>query len=131
MAFVNDMFREDEMREYDIPRRGKVKFGTGTIDREKDIRLHMYKNGPVDEPSDEFDFIFDIKGCSIFVCLRRRLEEGHMVSWSLINLDISQGENIDRNEVIVELRKAMETYGYYGYTRVPLGFENMNVNVLF
>ena len=61
MGYINDRFREDEVREYDIPNYGKEKFYVGTIDREKDIRLHEYRNGPVDEPSDEFDFIFDYK----------------------------------------------------------------------
>lgn len=131
MAFVNDKFREEEIREYDIPGYGKEKFYAGTIDREKDIQLHEYANGPLNEPSDLFDFIFDIKGCSIFVCLRRRLEEGHTVSWSMVSLDIPQKADIDRNEVIAKLREAMKTYGYYGYKIVPLGFENMNVNVLF
>lgn len=131
MGYINDKFREDEVREYDIPNYGKEKFYVGTIDREKDIRLHEYRNGPVDEPSDEFDFIFDYKGHVIFVCLVQSII-ANTVDWYLKSLEIPSNAAIHRDEVIKELRAAVKTHGCMGYKqKLVLGDTNISVKVWF
>ena len=131
MGFVNSRLSEDEMKEYDIPRYGKVKFGGGTIDREKGIRLFDYANGPVREPSDLFDFVFDWDGCVIFVGLKQKLENG-IVSWSLDYIKIPENAKMERSEVIEELRQAMKVYGYEGYRyfKSPIQ-KHVEENILF
>ena len=63
MGFVNCALEESERRTYRTPRmRQDMVFGGGTIDRENDVRLFCYANGPVREPSDIYSFVFDYKG---------------------------------------------------------------------
>ncbi len=131
MGYINDKFREDEVREYDIPNYGKEKFYVGTIDREKDIRLHEYRNGPVYEPSNEFDFIFDYKGHVIFVCLVQSII-ANTVNWYLKSLEIPSNAAVHRDEVIKELRAAVKTHGYKGYKeKLVLVNKNISVKVWF
>lgn len=111
MAFENCKLEEEEQREYIIPYTNeKVEFGGGTIDRKNNIRLYMYANGPIMEPSDEFSFIFDYKGTVMYPTLRRELI-GDDVSWYLIVPD-----GVDSDETILDaFREAMRVYKHVGY----------------
>ena len=133
MGFINSRLSEDEIREYDIPEYRKFKFGGGTIDREKGIRLFKYANGPGDirDPSNLFDFVFDWDGCVMFVGLKRKLENS-TISWSLDYLDIPESTQLERSEVIEELRQAMKVYGYEGYRyfKSPIQ-KHVEENILF
>lgn len=65
MPFLNCELNQNEFREYDpgYPFVGKafIPYG-GTIYRENDLKLFKYGNGPLREPSNDFQFIFDYKG---------------------------------------------------------------------
>lgn len=129
MAFENCKLEEEEQREYIIPYTNeKVEFGGGTIDRKNNIRLYMYANGPIMEPSDEFSFVFDYKGVVMYPTLRRELK-GDDVSWYLIVPD-----GVDSDETILDaFREAMKVYAYEGYRRYSI--INLNeigiVNIMF
>lgn len=116
MAFENCKLEDEEQREYIIPYTNeKVEFSGGTIDRKNNIRLHMYANGPIMEPSDEFSFIFDYKGRIMYPVLRRELK-GDDVSWYLLN-----PSGVDDNENIMNaFREAMNVYAYEGYSRYAI-----------
>ncbi len=77
MGFVNRMLEENEIKEYvlEYPGKGnKAKAIGGTIDKENDVKLFCYANGPSGkrEPSDIYSFIFDYKGKVYYVHLRKK-----------------------------------------------------------
>lgn len=129
MAFVNDFLKEEERREYTLgwPYSGKiVRFGVGVIDRERDIRLFQYANGPIMEPSDIYSFIFDYKGKVIDIDLQMVFDEndGNTVYWYL-NSKLNIPESIEEEQlnVIQALREAIEAYGISGMARTEKEIE--------
>ena len=107
MAFVNDLLRDDEIREWEP--------GAGTIDREKDLRL-FYDGHPREDMVKNF-FIFDWKGTIIRVTMDKILKE-NSVLWKLKAIDIPRGSGLTKDEVLEELRNAMKVDGFTGYSIV-------------
>lgn len=120
MAFENCRLSDDELRKYDpgYPWQewlhGEFMPGAGTIDRENDIRLFKYGNGPVDEPSDLFQFIFDYKGIPLKVESKKVLGE-HDVYWRGCSIERVKDFPYDYEDVKQALRDAMTVYAFDGY----------------
>ena len=120
MAFENCELNENELRSYDPGYpwmswlHGEFIPDAGTIDRENDIRLFNYGNGPVDEPSDLFQFIFDYKGIPLKVEFRQALKDWD-VYWYGGYIEPDKVFPYDIKDVMQALREAMEVYAYGGY----------------
>ena len=111
MGFVNCALEESERRAYRTSRMDKaMAFGGGTIDRENDVRLFCYANGPVREPSDIYSFIFDYKGEVFDIDFVKYWPKHDTVRW------IKLRSIKDLNEEQLEsLREAMKVYADIGY----------------
>lgn len=126
MAFKNCKLSDDELRKYEpgYPWLQKEFIPTGgTIDRENDIRLFKYGNGPVREPSDLYQFIFDYKGTPLKVQLRQELK-GNDVYWRNCQIECVNDFKYDYDEVKQVLRDAMKVYAYVGFTLPQLMKKN-------
>ena len=127
MSFTNCMLEESERREYWVTQIGKmVKFEGGTIDRDRDIRLHMCYNGPVREMSDEYTFIFDYKGKIMTPVLKQEIKKNN-IYWYSVTLD-----KIDHDETILHaFREAIVAYAVEGYigvfTKINTKCENVYI----
>lgn len=121
MAFENCRLNDDEKRSYDpgYPWQewlhGEFMPGVGTIDRENDIRLFKYGNGPVDEPSDLFQFIFDYKGFPLRVQFRQAVKKDD-VYWCDCGIERVKDFPYDYEDVKQSLRDAMKVYAFIGYS---------------
>ncbi len=111
---------ENELRSYDpgYPWQswlhGEFIPDAGTIDRENDIRLFNYGNGPVDEPSDLYQFIFDYKGIPLKVESKQVLKDWD-VFWRGCSIEQVEDFPYDYADVKQALRDAMKVYAYRGY----------------
>lgn len=120
MAFENCRLNEDEKRSYNpgYPWQewlhGEFMPDAGTIDRENDIRLFKYGNGPVDEPSDLYQFIFDYKGIPLKVQFQQVLKDWD-VYWYGGYIEPNKVFPYDIKDVMQALRDAMMVYAYRGY----------------
>lgn len=120
MAFENCRLDDDEKRTYHpgYPWQewlhGEFMPGAGTIDRENDIRLFNYGNGPVDEPSDLFQFIFDYKGIPLKVEFRQALKDWD-VYWYGGYIEPDKVFPYDIKDIMQALHDAMKVYAYRGY----------------
>ncbi len=126
MGFVNCALEESERRSYETSRMDKtMAFGGGTIDRENDVRLFCYANGPVREPSDIYSFVFDYKGEVFDIDFYQTWVNHDTVDWRVMttNKDLSK-------EQLESLRKAMKVFAGIGYKKDPLIMDHFNkVNV--
>lgn len=117
MSFKNCKLNDDELREYTpgYPYMGKVFIPKdGTIDRENDMRLFKYGNGPISEPSDLYQFIFDYKGTPLKVQFRQALKDWN-VYWCDCQIVCVNDFKYDYDDVKQALRDAMKVYAYGGY----------------
>lgn len=120
MAFENCELNENELRSYDpgYPWQswlhGEFIPDAGTIDRENDIRLFKYGNGPVDEPSDLYQFIFDYKGIPLKVETKQVLKDWD-VFWRGCVIEHVKDFPYDYKDVEQALSDAMKVYAYRGY----------------
>lgn len=136
MAFKNCELNDNELRKYDpgYPWQewlhGEFMPRAGTIDRENDIRLFKYGNGPVDEPSDLYQFIFDYKGIPFQVQLGRVLEDWDVHWRGCCFLNEIDGLEYDHDAVMQALRDAMTVYAYGGYGSVKTN-EKVTVHIEF
>ena len=130
MGFVNCALEESERRTYETSRMNKaMAFGGGTIDRENDVRLFCYANGPVREPSDVYSFVFDYKGEVFDVDFVQNWPKHDTVRW------IKLRSNKDLNEEqLKSLREGMKVFAAIGYTscsKVMDRFNDVNVETSF
>lgn len=118
MAFKNCELNENDRREYNpgYPYMDEVfKPQGGTIDFENNIRLFNYGNGPVDEPSDLYQFILDYKGFPLEVEFKQILCEND-VYWRGCSIKQVKDFPYDYKDVIQTLRDALKVYAYVGYS---------------
>ena len=95
-----------------------------TIDRERNIILFKFRT-PVDWPDQPY-FAFIWKDHPISVQLKKHLPGNNTVEWSLIELSLPKEIENCREEVLVDLREAMKTFGLFG----SLFFIDKPVNVV-
>ena len=129
MEFVNCALEESERRTYETSRMNKaMAFGGGTIDRENDVRLFCYANGPVREPSDIYSFVFDYKGEVFDIDFGQNWPKYDTVRWIKLHTNKKLNE-----EQLESLREAMKVFAFIGYDRcrkVMDHFNNVNVEVV-
>ncbi len=129
MEFVNCALEESERRTYETSRMNKaMAFGGGTIDRENDVRLFCYANGPVREPSDIYSFVFDYKGEVFDIDFGQNWPKHDTVRWIKLHTNKKLNE-----EQLESLREAMKVFAFIGYDRcrkVMDHFNNVNVEVV-
>ena len=126
MGFVNCALEESERRTYRTPRMSQdMVFGGGTIDRENDVRLFCYANGPVREPSDIYSFIFDYKGEIFDVDFYQSWLNHDTIDWRMMYTNKELNE-----EQLESLREAMKVFAFIGYDRCRKVMDHFNkVNV--
>ena len=128
MGFVNCALEESERRSYETSRMDKaMAFGGGTIDRENDVRLFCYANGPVREPSDVYSFVFDYKGEVFDIDFVKYWPKHDTIRWILHTKKKLNEEQLE------SLREAMKVFAFIGYDRcrkVMDHFNNVNVEVV-
>ena len=129
MGFVNCALEESERRTYRTPgMRKDMVFWGGTIDRENDVRLFCYANGPVMEPSDIYSFLFDYKGEVFDIDFYQSWLNHDTVDWRMMYTNKELNE-----EQLESLREAMKVFAFIGYDRcqkVMDHFNNVNVEVV-
>lgn len=112
MAYINERVPEGERRSFLIP--GYIKehtVGKWTIDKKKDYLLFNYHTDR-DNPVDEY-FAFVYKGRVIDMVLNgREFVDPDTRKWKITRISIP--EDLDREEVLSELRKALMVYGCFG-----------------
>ena len=126
MAFVNDLLKDDEIREYKISDYNIIEPGAGTIDREKNLKLFYTGHPHEDMEKNYFAFIWNER--LIRVTMAKILTENSVI-WKLKAIDIPRESGLDRNEVLQELRNAMKAYGLKGYSIVP--YDDVEVEIDF
>ena len=126
MAFVNDRLKDHEIREYKISDYQIIRPGVGTIDREKNLKLFCTGHPHEDMVENYFAFIWDER--LIRVTMAKILTDNSVI-WRLKAIDISRNSDLDRNEVLQELRNAMKVYGLTGYSIVP--YDDVEVEIDF
>ena len=128
MGFVNCALEESERRSYETSRMDKaMAFGGGTIDRENDVRLFCYANGPVMEPSDVYSFVFDYKGEVFDIDFYQSWLNHDTVDWK-----IKYSDKDLNKEQLESLREAMRVFAVIGYDscrKVMDRFNDVNVEV--
>lgn len=112
MAYVNERVLEEEKRAYMIPEYKEITPSYLTIDREKNTKLFKYWTN-IDEP-DEISFAFVYQEMVTDMVLIKDVEE-NMVTWNLKSIRIPDELLSQKQEVMEELRKALKTYGLFGY----------------
>ena len=129
MGFVNCALEESERRTYRTPRMRKdMVFWGGTIDRENDVRLFCYANGPVREPSDVYSFVFDYKGEVFDIDFVQYWPKHDTIQWIL------HAKKKLNEEQLESLREAMKVFAVIGYDscrKVMDRFNDVNVEVRF
>lgn len=112
MAYVNEFVSEKEERSFIIP--GYSKEFTPriiTIDKEKDYILFSYYTDR-DNPVDEY-FAFVYKGRVIKMILNgEEFVDPNTRKWKITSIYIP--EDLDEEDVLTELRKAIVAYGSSG-----------------
>ena len=130
MGFVNCALEEREERTYKTSRMYEERiFGGGTIDRENDVRLFCYANGPVREPSDVYSFVFDYKGEVFDVDFVQDWPKHDTVRW----IKVYSNKNLNE-EQLKSLREAMKVYAYNGYStnyKFMMHVNSVNVETSF
>lgn len=126
MAFVNDLLKDDEIREYKISDYNIIEPGAGTIDREKNLKLFYTGHPHEDMVQNHFAFIWN--ETLIRATMAKILTENSVI-WKLKAIDIPRESGLDRNEVLQELRNAMKAYGLKGYSIVP--YDDVEVEIDF
>lgn len=126
MAFVNDLLKDHEIREYKISDYNIIEPGAGTIDRDKNLKLFYTGHPHEDMVENYFAFIWDER--LIRVTMERTLTETSVI-WKLKAIDIPRKSDLDRDEVVNELRNAMKAYGLKGYSIVP--YDDVEVEIDF
>ena len=126
MGFVNCALEESERRSYRTSRMNKaMAFGGGTIDRENDVRLFCYANGPVREPSDIYSFVFDYKGEVFDIDFVKCWIKHNTIQWTKLPANKKLNE-----EQLESLREAMKVFAVIGYDISPKVMNRSNdVNV--
>ena len=128
MGFVNCALEESERRTYRTPgMRKDMVFWGGTIDRENDVRLFCYANGPVREPSDIYSFVFDYKGEVFDIDFYQSWLNHDTVDWK-----IKYSDKDLNKEQLESLREAMKVFAVIGYDscrKVMDRFNDVNVEV--
>ena len=111
MAYKNVWLPYGEERVFDLPGWGKEKYGSFTIDEDKDAVLlkgTVDKDNPSEKP---FFFYFKGKIVRLFMNCDERVDDS-TVKWKIVGFDIP--DSLDRDEVFAELRKAFTVYGVNG-----------------
>ena len=112
MAYVNQFVHEGEERSFLIPGYSKEYTpGSITIDKEKDYILFKYRTDR-DNPVDEY-FAFVYKGRVIKMILNgEEWIDPNTIKWRITSIYIP--EDLDKEDVLAELRKAVVAYGCFG-----------------
>lgn len=112
MAYINERVPEEERRSFLIPGYNKEHtVGRWTIDKEKDYILFKYYTDK-DNPVDEY-FAFVYKGSVIDMILDgSEFVDSETRKWKIIRISIP--EDLNREEILSELREALITYGCHG-----------------
>ena len=126
MAFVNDLLKDHEIREYKISDYNIIEPGAGTIDREKNLKL-FYTGHPHEDMARNY-FAFIWQETLIRATMERTLTETSVI-WKLKAIDIPRKSDLDRDEVVNELRNAMKVYGLSGYSIVS--YDDVEVEIDF
>ena len=117
MAYVNE---RTDGREFIVPVFGGIKPNVWTRDKEKDSILFAYYEER--ERSSLKYFFFFYKGYGMNVELKASgFADPNTIIWKLVSIDIPDG--LLREEVLMELRKAIEIYGCNGscFKAMPAG----------
>ena len=112
MAYENVWLPYGEERVFDLPGWGKEKYGSFTIDEDKDAVLlkgTVDKDNPSEKP-----FYFYCRGKIAQVVLKGEYTDETTVKWKLVRISVPSG--LAETEVLSELRKAMKVYGHRGHT---------------
>jgi len=112
MAYVNEMISEEEKRAYMIPGYKEITPSILTIDREKNTKLFKYWTN-IDEPK-EISFAFVYQELVTDMILVKSVEK-NTVTWSLKSIWMPNELLSQKQDVMEELRKALKTYGLFGY----------------
>ena len=111
MAYENVWLPYGEERVFDLPGWGKEKYGSFTIDEDKDAVLlkgTVDKDNPSEKP-----FFFLYKGEIVQLYMNGdEYVDDSTVKWKIVGFDIP--DSLDRGEVFAELRKAFTVYGVNG-----------------
>lgn len=126
MAFVNDLLRDDEIREYRISEYQIIEPGAGTIDREKNLKLFYTGHPHEDMVKSFFLFVWDEK--MIRVTMNKILGEACVI-WRLNAISIPRECGLSKEEVLEELRNALRVYGFSGYSIVK--YDDVEVKIEF
>ena len=112
MAYINEYVPEGEKRSFLIPGYTTERtVSKWTIDKEKDYILFKYLRDR-DNPIDEY-FAFVYKGRVIDMVLNgSEFIDPDIKKWKITRISIP--EDLNREEVLSELRKALMAYGCYG-----------------
>lgn len=112
MAYINERVPEEERRSFLIPGYKRERtVGIWTIDKEKDYILFNYHTDK-DNPMDEY-FAFVYKGRVIDMILDgSEFVDSDTRKWKITRIFIP--EDLNKEEVLSELRKALMVYGCFG-----------------
>lgn len=112
MAYINERVPEEEKRSFLIPGYKRERtVGKWTIDKEKNYLLFKY-NTDRDNPVDEY-FAFVYKGKVIDMILDgSEFVDPDTIKWKITRISIP--EDLDKEDVLSELRKALMVYGCFG-----------------
>ena len=111
MAYKNVWLPYGEERVFDLPGWGKEKYGSFTIDEDKDAVLlkgTVDKDNPSEKP---FFFLYKEKTVRLYMNCDEYVDDS-TVKWKIVGFDIP--DSLDRGEVFAELRKAFTVYGVNG-----------------
>ena len=112
MAYVNELVPEEELRTYMIPGYREITPRCWTIDKEKSTKLFWYWTN-IDEPQEQF-FVFVHQEVVIDMVLIKHVRE-NTVTWNLKSITIPDELLPQKQEMMDEIRKALKTYGLFGY----------------
>lgn len=111
MAFKNIMIPEETRKEYEVEGE-KIKPEFCTIDEDRKIML--FRCGTVFEEPDEFYFALIWKEKMLRVLLKQKVENKNTTIWKLLSICIPDEMVKCKNEIMGDLRDAMQEFGFDG-----------------
>lgn len=125
MAYINEYVPKGEERAFDLGYGRKKTPRKWTIDKEKDY-IFFEDYTEIDEPVNQhFAFVYKNKNITM-VLDGSEFADHHTKIWKLKGITIPN--DLDKTEVLEELKKAISAYGYHGMPYNP-GFGDMNGKV--
>ena len=108
MAYVNE---EADGRVFEVPVFGEFQPFSWTRDRKKDAILFDYHTEREDPDRKYFYFQYK-KQCVNIILDGREFVDPNTIKWKLVSIDVPKG--LSKEEVLNELREAIEVYGCRG-----------------